>query len=212
MTVRILVCDDHPVVLDAIEGCLRAISPDCEIGLCGTAREAVARLAAPGWWDLVVLDLTLPDARGIEALIRVRARAPDTRVAVLSAADDRETVERSMRAGAIAFLPKNADRGRLLESLRRALELPAAEPRPAPGSVRMSDAEIHEAISTMSPRQLQVLRLLVRGLPNKEICRELDVTENTIKIHIGAVLRALCSRTRTEAVARAGRIGFGAGH
>ncbi|MFZ4760467.1 MAG: response regulator transcription factor, partial [Burkholderiaceae bacterium] len=77
--------------------------------------------------------------------------------------------------------------------------------------VVMHEASIHDAIGAMSPRQLQVLRLMLRGLPNKEICRELGLSENTVKIHIGAVLRALQARNRTEAVARASRVGFSSG-
>jgi DNA-binding NarL/FixJ family response regulator len=216
LTPRVLVCDDHPVVRDAVAACLRLLAPDCTVGCCDTACQAVAHLAGPDRWDLVVLDLTLPDARGLEALLRLRARDPATRIAVLTASDDRSTIERAMRAGAAAFVSKTADRGALLGSLGRLLGASVAAPEPLSAAShvadRMSDADVHEAIAEMSPRQLQVLRLLVRGLPNKAICRELDVTENTVKIHITAVLRALCARNRTEAVARASRVGFGGGN
>jgi len=202
---RVLICDDHPVIRDAIAVCLRAIAPDCEIGVAATARQALDRL-------VLILDLGLPDARGIDALTRVRARAPGAKVAVLSATEDRETAERVMRAGAAAFVPKSTDRIALLDSLKALLGIaaPAAEPdQPLPGSRPRDDDLVHEALSGMSPRQMQVLRMLMRGLPNKEICRELGLSENTVKIHIGAVLRALHARNRTEAVALASRVGFG---
>jgi DNA-binding NarL/FixJ family response regulator len=209
---RVLICDDHPVIRDAIAVCLRAIAPDCEIGVAATARQALDRLGEPVAWDLLILDLGLPDARGIDALTRVRARAPGAKVAVLSATEDRETAERVMRAGAAAFVPKSTDRIALLDSLKALLGIaaPAAEPdQPLPGSRPRDDDLVHEALSGMSPRQMQVLRMLMRGLPNKEICRELGLSENTVKIHIGAVLRALHARNRTEAVALASRVGFG---
>lgn len=172
-------------------------------------------------WDLVLLDLMLPDARGLDALHRVRARAPGTRIAVMSANEDRDTVDRVLRAGAIGFVPKSADRTTLLDALRRLLELPAAahggdgdvppsrRPIGVPDGVPADDVWIHEALAGLSPRQIQVLRLMVRGLPNKEICRELGLSENTVKIHIGSVLRGLRARNRTEAVSLASRIGFG---
>lgn len=209
---RVLLCDDHPVIRDAIAVCLRAIVPDCEIGVAATAHQALDRLEEPVAWDLVVLDLGLPDARGIDALTRVRAHAPDAKVAVLSATEDRDTVERVLSAGAVAFVPKSTDRIALLESLKDLLGI-AATPGELelaqPGRRPRDDDLVHEALSAMTPRQMQVLRMLMRGLPNKEICRELGLSENTVKIHIGAVLRALRARNRTEAVALASQVGFG---
>jgi DNA-binding NarL/FixJ family response regulator len=215
MSRRILVCDDHPVVRDAIAVCLKAISPECEVAECATMRQAVERVAAPGHWDLVVLDLMLPDAVGVDALIQLRRAAPALRIVVLSARDDRDTVERAIRAGAIEYLPKSADRGRLVSSLQRLLGL--ADTSDPSGALRAGTARdtagdaswVHEAVAAMSPRQMQVLRLMLRGLPNKEICRELGVSENTVKIHIGTVLRALRARNRTEAVGLASRVGLG---
>jgi DNA-binding NarL/FixJ family response regulator len=222
---RVLVCDDHPIVLHAIEGCLRSIVPDCEVGTCGSMSEAVNRLtgAPVGHWDLVLLDLGLPDARGVDTLIRLRDRAPRVPIAVLSALDDRVTVARAMRAGAIDFVPKTADRTRLLGALRRLLGVrEPAEGGTRGGATGQSEGRIptaadpgtdlewvREVVSGLSLRQMQVLRLLVRGLPNKEICAELGVSENTVKIHISTVLRALHARNRTEAVGLVSRIGFG---
>ncbi len=224
MTRRILVCDDHPIVRDALSYCLKSIDADCEVGVCGSLRQVIERLSLPGHWDLVLLDLVLPDAHGLEALIRVRGRFPDARVAVLSAVEDRASVDRAIHAGAVGFLPKSFDRGALVASLRELLGLPSE----AVGSIAANDAGwsdgtgrgvdtspddtwIHQALSGMSARQTQVLRLLLSGASNKEICRELGVSENTVKIHIGNVLRALRARNRTEAVGLATRVGFGLG-
>ena len=218
MSPRVLVCDDHPVVRDAITACLKAIAPGADVAVCASARQALDRMVTPSAWDLVVLDLELPDARGVDALIRLRQCVPQARIVVLSAHDDRETVAQAMRAGADEFVSKSSDRDTLLGALRRHLELPEPEPIgtgdaviDGADGVVMHEASIHDAIGAMSPRQLQVLRLMLRGLPNKEICRELGLSENTVKIHIGAVLRALQARNRTEAVARASRVGFSSG-
>jgi two-component system nitrate/nitrite response regulator NarL len=207
LSVRVLICDDHPIVRDAIAVCLNAIVPDCEVGVCGTVRDVIDRLDEPDAWDLVVLDLGLPDATGLDALIRVRRRTPSTKVAVLSVLEDRDTVERAMRAGANAFLPKSSERGVLVDALQRLL---GVLPEPLEATARRGDdAWVHEALAALSPRRMQVLRWMVRGLSNKEICAELGLSENTVKIHIAAVLRALRARNRTEAVAVAGRVGFG---
>lgn len=224
MTRRILVCDDHPIVRDALSYCLKSIEADCEVGVCGSVRQVIERLSMPGHWDLLVLDLLLPDARGMEALIRVRGRFPDVRVAVLSAVEDRDSVDRAMRAGAVGFLPKSFDRGAMVASLRQLLGLPPDASLPVAAGTVMpgartrlageagpDDTWVHEALAGLSARQMQVLRLLLNGAPNKEICRELGVSENTVKIHIGSVLRALRARTRTEAVGLASRVGFGLG-
>jgi DNA-binding NarL/FixJ family response regulator len=220
VTPRIIVCDDHPVVRDALSTCLRALAPECEVGECATAAQLVDRLGDTERWDLVLLDLVLPDARGLDALHRVRARAPDIRIAVMSAQEDRDTVDRVLRAGAVGFLPKSADRITLLDALRRLLDLQVVEgdeattgrrPLGGPGgALPDDDGWVHDALAALSPRQTQVLRLMIRGLPNKEICRELGLSENTVKIHIGSVLRGLRARNRTEAVSLASRVGFGA--
>jgi DNA-binding NarL/FixJ family response regulator len=221
MAPRILVCDDHPIVRDAMEVCLRSFLPDCIVVSCGTLADASVHLAAPGCWSLVLLDLALPDARGFDALSRVRAQAPRVPVAVMSALEDRDTVERVLRAGAVAFLPKSADSAVLVSSLQRLLGIVGRTGDPsghgaaslaAGGGTAVSGPEaawVHDALASMTPRQTQVLRLLLRGLSNREICENLGVSENTIKIHIGSVLRTLRARNRTEAVALASRVGFG---
>jgi DNA-binding NarL/FixJ family response regulator len=134
------------------------------------------------------------------------------------------THDRAMRAGAVGFLPKSFDRGAMVASLRQLLGLPPDASMPVaagtampgartrlPGEAGPDDTWVHEALAGLSARQMQVLRLLLNGAPNKEICRELGVSENTVKIHIGSVLRALRARTRTEAVGLASRVGFGLG-
>jgi DNA-binding NarL/FixJ family response regulator len=210
MTRRVLVCDDHPIFCDAISTCLDAAVPGCVIGVCTTAGQVLERLAEPDPWDLVVLDLALPDAFGLDALLRVRRHAPQARVAVLSAHEGRDIGQRALQAGAIAFLPKSTERGELVRTLSGLLGvLEAKSARIVPPRGAGTDSSwVHEAIAGLSPRQTQVLRLLIRGLPNKEICAELGLSENTIKIHIGAVLRAMRARNRTEAVATASRVGF----
>ena len=212
MRPRVLVCDDHPIVRDAVCACLGAIVPDSEVQTCASAAQAIERLADPTGWDLVLLDLGLPDASGVDTLVRVRRSAPGVRIAVLSARDDRLTVERAMRAGAAGFVSKTADRAQLVASLRGLLGVPApddAQDRSVPPRAADEAGWVHDAIAALSPRQTHVLRRLLRGLSNKEICDELGLSENTVKIHIGAVLRALRARNRTEAVARATRAGLG---
>ena len=213
---RVLVCDDHPIIADAVAACMRSIDPACQVDHAGDLRQASEQIARTGAYDLVILDLGLPDAQGSEAVIRLRAAHPGANVVVLSASEDRRSVLGAIDAGASGFIPKSADRASLLRALERVLagmtHLPASVADAAAGTaaVPLGDDAVREAIAALTPRQAQVLRLLLRGLPNKAICRELGLSENTIKVHISQVLRALRVRNRTEAVVAASRIGLSA--
>jgi len=215
---RVLVCDDHPIIADAVAACMRSIDPACQVDHAGNLRQASEQIARTGAYDLVILDLGLPDAQGSEAVIRLRAAHPGANVVVLSASEDRRSVLGAIDAGASGFIPKSADRASLLRALERVLAgmtyLPASVADAAAGTgsaaVPLGDDAVREAIAALTPRQAQVLRLLLRGLPNKAICRELGLSENTIKVHISQVLRALRVRNRTEAVVAASRIGLSA--
>jgi DNA-binding NarL/FixJ family response regulator len=214
---RVLVCDDHPVIVDAVTVCMHRIDPECRVDHVGTLRQASEQIARTGRYDLVILDLGLPDAQGTEAVIRLRAAHPDANVVVFSASEDRRSVLGVIDAGASGFIPKSADRAMLLRGLERVLGGMTYVPEAVSGkslgdggayaALPVGDA-VRDAVAALTPRQSQVLRLLLRGLPNKAICRELGLSENTIKVHISQVLRALRVRNRTEAVVAASRIGY----
>jgi DNA-binding NarL/FixJ family response regulator len=204
---RILVVDDHPLMAEALELAMRALDRATQVQVAGSLQAALA-LAKSGGFDLCLLDLGLPDCSGLEALSRMRAALPALPVVVVSGADDARNVLAALDLGAMGYIPKTSPRDVLLGAVRLVaaggiyLPAEALREREAAAPVR-SGAELR-----LSARQRDVLELLLKGLPNKLIARELDISENTAKIHVSAVLRALGVSTRTQALIAANRIGL----
>ncbi|HSD60214.1 MAG TPA: response regulator transcription factor [Burkholderiales bacterium] len=215
---KILVVDDHPLIREALRTVLRDLDPSIALVEAenGAATLAAAREHAD--LDLVLLDLSLPDGNGLVILETLRETYPALPVVVLSATEDPDTVTRALDGGAMGFIPKTSSNRLLLNALRLVLAggvyLPAqvlgqahaaagAVPTARPGSPAKTPADIG-----LTRRQAQVLGLMVQGKPNKLICRELDLAEGTVKIHITAILRALGVSNRTQAVIAVGRMGL----
>jgi DNA-binding NarL/FixJ family response regulator len=203
---RFLVCDDHPIVAEAIADCLDLAMPGCQVTRVATLQAALAALRAAPAFDLVVLDLGLPDAQGLSAVREAREADPMSPVVVVSGNDEPSLILAAVEAGAMGFVPKSSDRRTLVGALATvasgALYLPPNLPGPPTAPVSNG---LHSL--GLTPRQVDVLRLMLRGLPNKLICRELTLSENTVKIHVSNVLQALGARSRTEAVVIAARLG-----
>jgi len=212
---KILVVDDHPLILEALKQVLRDLQPDIEVM---EARDAVQALDQAGTHpdlSLVLLDLTLPKTHGLELLAELRQRCPDVPVVVLSATEDRETVLRAINDGAMGFIPKTSRTEVLVAALRLVFSggvyLPPsvfsgaahAVSEPRPPAIARSPRE-----AGLTERQAQVLALLVQGKSNKLICRALDLAEGTVKIHVTAILRALNVSNRTEALVAVSRMGL----
>jgi DNA-binding NarL/FixJ family response regulator len=213
---KILVVDDHPLILEALKQVLRDLHPDIEVLEARDAAQAIDQTSAHPDLALVLLDLTLPKTHGLELLAALRSGSPDVPVVVLSATEDRETVLRAINDGAMGFIPKTAKTEVLIAALRLVFSggvyLPpsvvagpahsVSEPRPAVPAPR-SPREVG-----LTERQSQVLALLVQGKSNKLICRALDLAEGTVKIHVTAILRALNVSNRTEALVAVSRLGL----
>lgn len=242
MTARLLLIEDHPIMREALSATLAEIDPArYRADLAGGLAEGLERLRAGGI-DLVLLDLALPDADGLDALASLRAAYPDVPVAILSAATDRHTILACLEAGAVGFVPKTAPREVLAGALRlmsdggtyvppeavsafdmrsphaaRVLSAGATRPFPPYGGLGSASVGAVPAASSgvggqpdlgLTARQQDVLRLILDGLPNKLICRQLRLAEGTVKVHVSAVLRALGVRSRTQAVVAASRLGL----
>ena len=163
-------------------------------------REAATR--AP---DVVLLDLGLPDSSGMAGLERVRAAAPTRPVVVISADERAQTVHDALDRGAAGFIPKTADSQAFCAALRRVLDGRVALPPQLAPPLAAPDADAQPGLS---PRQCEVLRLLIEGRSNKDIQRELALSESTVKTHLQAVFRRLDVNTRTQAVVAAARLGL----
>jgi len=198
---NILVVDDHALIREGMVGMIRSLAPEARVEQADRCDSAL-EMARRGHFDLMLLDLQLPDRPGFVALEHCRTEHPETAVVVVSGQEDRETVMRALDLGAKSFIPKSTDVARLREALSVVLAggvyLPesigapgAAAPMPWP----------------LTPRQVEVLALVVAGLPNKLIARRLDIAESTVKIHVSVILRELKVTSRTQAliaVAKAG--------
>lgn len=212
---KVLVVDDHPLICEALRQVLRALDPNIELLEAAGAQDALAAAARSDHLDLILLDLALPDADGFEVLRELRERHPSFPVVVLSASEQVDIVMRALDAGAMGFIPKTSSNELLLGALRLVLSggvyLPAEVLRhaPAPALARKPAAvETGYRDVGLTERQAQVLALLVQGKPNKIICRELDLAEGTVKIHVTAILKALGVSNRTQAVIAVGKLGL----
>ncbi|MFN7643368.1 MAG: response regulator [Burkholderiales bacterium] len=214
MAMHLLIVDDHPLIRGGVIVQLReaADAPCVEQADC--LADGLRLLSSAPRFDLILLDLNLPDTVGTSGIETLRQRFPRVPVMVLSGATDRATIDRCLRAGASGFLPKTADGERLGAAVRAIAGGGIYVPRDTGGAAPRAWATQGAAPATdvrqlgLTDRQKDVLRLIMRGLPNKLIGRQLQLAEGTVKVHVSAVLRALGARNRTQAVLAASRMGL----
>jgi DNA-binding NarL/FixJ family response regulator len=208
--IRILVADDHPVVRDGLVTIL-STQPDFEIvGEAATGREVVRQVAAHDP-DVLLLDLEMPEMDGVETLRALRERGAAVRVLVFTAFDTDDRILAAVRAGAKGYLLKGVPREEIFHAVRVVHAGDSLlQPVVASRLLRQvsGDSKTPPGIQPLTERELEVLRLLMRGLQNKEIAAELVVTERTVKFHVSSILRKLGAGNRTEAVAIANKHGL----
>ena len=210
---KALLVDDHAFLRDALARVMMQEFPFLQLLQAGTLAEARAALEAQPDVGLVLLDLSLPDGHGLDVLPQLRTTTGATLV-VMSADDRSATILAAIQAGAAGYIPKTLESARMLDALRVVMSggvylppklLDVSADRP-PG---MATATVREPRDLgLSPRQGEVLRMLIEGKPNKLIARELDMSESTVKTHLAAVFRKLEATSRTQAVVAAARLGL----
>jgi DNA-binding NarL/FixJ family response regulator len=220
---RMLLIDDHPLVADGLQALVETLEPAAMLLWAGTLEDGFDILEREPGITLVLLDLKLPGLGGYCALDRFRARRPATPVVVLSGSVDRALILGSLERGARGFIPKTANREETARALQRVaggeIYVPAetmnrdpARPDELPGppadGLEEAAARAGAAIGRMTHRQREVLRLLVQGRTNRLIADELGLSDNTVKIHVSAVLRAIGATNRAQAVFIASRAGI----
>jgi DNA-binding NarL/FixJ family response regulator len=227
---KVLLVDDHPLVLSALQAVIQSIGSGTTVVGVDTAAAARTALRDDADFDLVLLDLALGDADGFDVLVEFRAAYPAVPVVVVSASDRASDVIRAIDSGAMGFVPKRSSHAELHEALRMVMDgamyvppsmlglefgrhrvlpgdtvpgvmRPAGDPPLGPGA----QPEAHQKLPSLqdvglTPRQTEVLSLLLQGLPNKLIARQLNLSVETVKDHVAAVLRALGVSSRTQAV------------
>jgi len=208
--IRILVADDHPIVRDGLIAILNT-QPDFEIiGEAATGPQTVERVTTlrP---DVVLLDLEMPEIDGVEALRQLREASPDARVIVFTAFDTDERILGAVRAGARGYLLKGVPREDIFHAIR-VVHAGESLLQPIVASKLLRQVSQEQATlpgsETLTPRELDVLRLLARGLENKEIAAELVIAERTVKFHVSSIQSKLGAGNRTETVVIAARLGL----
>ena len=196
--IRVLVVDDHPLVRAGLRGLIDSVADLRVIGEAGTGAEAVER-ASEVEADVVLMDLSMPGMDGIEATRLLLRHHPHSHVVVLTSFHDRARVVDALEAGAVGYLLKDSDPSDVLSAIRSAARGEAPlDPRVARSLLPVA-RDAGGVRDLLSVREEQVLRLVMRGLPNKQIAQELGIAERTVKVHLGHVFRSLDVADRTSA-------------
>jgi DNA-binding NarL/FixJ family response regulator len=203
---KILVVDDHALIREGLRQVLRGLGGDVEVleaGSCGRAFELAQQ--EPDL-DLVLLDYHLPDMNGLEALDIFARQHPELPIIVLSGSVNPRVMQKVMNKGAAAFLTKSGMSDELMSVTR--LVLAGGIHAPSPSQVFPEDEDAGLPTPLLTPRQEEVLQLLLDGYTNKEIGRMLYLSEETVKNHVSSILRSFGVTTRTQAVLAANRHGY----
>ncbi len=208
--VRVLVADDHRLMREGTAALLASDDRIEIVALAANGREAI-ELAIATRPDVVLLDLNMPEIRGIEACAVMRNRVPDTHVLILTVSEQEEHLYAAMRVGAQGYLLKDMPASLLIEAVLGAgKDEPTIAPRMA--ARMLSDLQRSDQIdgwpqptTKLSQRESEVLELISRGATNREIATELNISDPTVKTHVRHVLEKLHVRNRAEAAAYAAR-------
>jgi DNA-binding NarL/FixJ family response regulator len=198
---KILIVDDHALFRAGLRMLLPSISRDVTCLEAATIAEAAALLAQHPDLQLCLLDLSLKNENGESAIRQIKQDAPQVAVVIVSGTDDPATIRSCIDAGAMSFIPKTVTP----EVLTTALQHVLAGAVYLPEQIISAMDEVPQRPS-LTPRQMQVLNCLSRGLPTKLISRELNLSEHTVKEYIALVFQAVGARNRTEAVIKAGQL------
>jgi len=209
---KVLIVDDHPLIRTGVKAMLCRHDADCDVIEAPDCGSALALLSeGRNVPDLILLDLNLPDCAGLAALDAVRAASSNAPVVVLSATDDRSTILDALNGGAMGFIPKTMNPDLVWSALGLVLAggiyvphtvINEQKAAPPPGSRTSATTDKSAGLASLglTDRQVDTLRMLVKGLPNKTIARNLGISEATVKVYVSAALRAMNVTSRTQAV------------
>ena len=218
---KLLLVDDHALFREGVALLLASLEPNVEVLQAGSCESAMELIATTTGIEIVLMDLQLPGASGLEAIRLLRDRYPELPVVAVSSSEDKETVLQALDAGAMGFITKSSSSS----VLRAALKLVLSKGIYLPPSVFLADAMRVSVVAEdstepaqqravtpetlgLTSRQSAVLFRILQGKSAKLISRELGLSGSTVKVHTSAVLRALNVTTRTQAVISASKLGL----
>jgi DNA-binding NarL/FixJ family response regulator len=200
---RILLADDHDLIRDTIEEFLKRLAENLQVDHAATLPQALDVVRRTSDLDLILLDLRMPGMNGLAGLKAVQAESGSVPIVILSGETDPETIRNALQAGAAGFVPKTMRGTTMLNALRLVL----AGERYVPDALLAAPAADADAaaggdhgLGALTRREREVMRLLVEGLPNKEIGRRLKIEVVTVALHLRSIYRKLGVASRTQAV------------
>lgn len=206
---KILLVDDHPLFIEGMRGVLQRLGDNVVIQTSGSCEEALELTEEDDDMDLVLLDLNLPGISGLEGLQQLRHQLPATPIVLLSASEDRSKVLRAIEQGAKGYISKSSPADIIITALQLVLSGGVYLPMAVLEMMNSDQEKIsNKNGQTLTPRQVEVLRLLAQGHSNKAIANTLAMAENTVRVHTNAIFRFLDVSNRTEAGVAAVRLGL----
>ncbi|MCA1454691.1 response regulator transcription factor [Bradyrhizobium sp. BRP22] len=209
---RFLIVEDHPLFCEALELALRMAVPDADILQATSIDEAIDLLSSSvDGIDLILLDLSTPGTTGLSGIIRIRKAFPRNPVVVVSAHQDPQIVASALSLGISGYIPKSSSKQELAHSIAEALRGSICLPKNYRAVTRRRRGpaqELLKRLHDLTPQQLRVLEMLRRGLQNKQIAYELNISETTVKVHVSDILRKLNVLSRTRVIVEMSKIDF----
>jgi DNA-binding NarL/FixJ family response regulator len=205
---RVLIVDDHPLVRDGLRTVIAVAFDQTELFEAASIAEAAAIIEREGDFDLVMLDLNMPDAHGFGGLALLRERFPALPIVIVSGAVEAGLVQGAIANGAAGFIPKSLKRSAIVAAVQSILDGNLFLPDEFAAPDDAECAEIRRRIESLTPQQRMVLGLVVAGKLNKQIAWDLDVSMTTVKAHVSAILAKMNCYSRTQAVIMAGKVHF----
>lgn len=201
---RIIIVDDHPLFIDGIRHIIKALDDNVDLIEANSAKEALLLLEKSSNIDLILLDLHMPDLDGLSMINHRRIQGACVPLVVISGDDDPKTINSVINSGVMGFIPKSYSGKKLLNALRTVISgeiyIPESTIDYSYNNSHHNHSKLDSSTLEITKRQLQVLGLLASGYSNKQISSILFLTENTVKSHVSALLRALDASNRTECV------------
>ncbi|MBT1449576.1 response regulator transcription factor [Glaciecola sp. XM2] len=199
--IKILIADDHPLYREALLYALQMRLDKVKFLESDSLDSVLTAAKKNRNLNLILLDLSMPGCDDYFGLLKVIETCPDIPIAVISAYDSAENISQVMAFGAKAFIPKSTSTDELIDVIQKVLDGETWTPpevTDALESVNDNIIEIAKQVAQLTPKQFNVLRLLREGMMNKQIAAQLNVTEATVKAHIGAILKQLDVKSRTQ--------------
>ncbi len=217
--IKVLVVDDHPVILQGLQGMLASLEGIEVVGEAHTGQEAIDR-AIELTPDVLLMDVRLPELNGLEAMRRLREKLPEVKVVFITVSDSDLYLVEALRWGANGYLTKSSSRELIGDAIRGSMRggcmlsenlVQKAFGAIARAAVNLGKPDIEgelPPIVELTPRELDVLRLVAKGMTNRAICKDLNLAEVTIKKHVQSIMSKMGVKDRTQAALRGVRLGL----